>query len=73
MKSNLDAMAVGLYPMTFFLQKKFRRLRKISDDEDSDDGSGKDFEKVDDRDAIANELFQGYDDEEPLRVRLLEQ
>ncbi|XP_014674496.1 PREDICTED: transcription elongation factor SPT6-like [Priapulus caudatus] len=45
-------------------RKKFRRLRKISDDDDSDNEAGHDLAKVDDRDAIANELFQGSDDDE---------
>ncbi|CAM1329174.1 SUPT6H (predicted) [Pycnogonum litorale] len=43
-------------------RKKFKRLRRVKDDDDSDEGDGKREEQVD-RDAIAGELFEGSDEE----------
>ena len=48
-------------------QKKFRRLRRISDDEsDDDEQAGPSADVEDDRDAIAADLFKPgeFDDEE---------
>lgn len=45
-----------------YLQKKFKRLRRVDDDDDSDE-EGENHEEQEDRQAIANELFEGSDDE----------
>ena len=61
---------IGMSSFKFSLQKKFRRVKQISDEEDSEDEDGNlgTQTEVTQRDAIAKEIFQedldeGEDDE----------
>lgn len=40
-----------------FLQKRFKRVRQFEDEDEADEGEGED------REAIANELFEGGSDQ----------
>ncbi len=48
---------------------KRKRIRVVSDDEDSDKGE----EEVDDRDAIQRDLFEGADEEDEAEPRPVEE
>ena len=50
----------------FYFQKKFRRVKQISDEEDSDDGEGNSasLNEAHQRDVIAREIFQEDMEEE---------
>lgn len=47
-----------MYILKYFQKKKFKRLKRIEDEESDNDD---DEEEKDDREAIANELFEGDD------------